>query len=98
VIERNGATPGGSRSGCAGDQLLAGAALAVDQEPSSWSAPPLDEREDRLHPRALAMMLLKGVFLLQLAPQVDVLATQLGLLERLLGDDFSSSTSKGFEM
>ena len=71
----------------AGDQLLAGAALAVDQHRRGGAGDALDQREDRLHPAALADDVVEGVFLLQLAAQVDVLVRQLGPLQGLLRHD-----------
>jgi hypothetical protein len=79
--------PRAERGAGRGDQLLAGAALAGDQHRRDGAADALDEREHRLHLRALADDVVEGVFLLQLAAQVDVLVGQLGAFERLLGDD-----------
>jgi hypothetical protein len=70
----------------AGDQLLAGAALAGDQHRRAGAGDAFDQREDRLHLGALADDVREGVALRQLAAQVHVLDPQLGLLERLLAD------------
>ena len=62
----------------AGDQLLAGAALAVDEDRRAGPRHAVDEREDGLHARALADDVVEGVLLLELAAQIDVLVHQLG--------------------
>jgi hypothetical protein len=67
-----------------GDELLAGAVLALDQDVGLARRHALDQLEELLHLLAAADDVGELVLVLQLLLQLDVLGLQLGALDRLL--------------